>query len=67
MCRWTASLHASIEFESGAPPIDAFAVAEGAMKAWETHAFPIAGVQPCNQPDLREKPRRPVISRLNFT
>jgi len=40
----SASLHASIEFESSDPPIDAFAVAEEAMKAWETHAFPIAGL-----------------------
>lgn len=40
----SASLHASIEFESGDSPIDAFTVAEEAMKAWEIHAFPIAGV-----------------------
>ena len=40
----TATLRAFIEFETGETPLDAFAVAEDAMKAWETHAFPVAGI-----------------------
>jgi hypothetical protein len=40
----SASLHASIEFETSDPPLDAFSVIEEAMKAWEIYAFPIAGI-----------------------
>lgn len=40
----SASLHASIEFETSDPPLDAFSVVEEAMKSWEVHAFPIAGI-----------------------
>lgn len=39
-----ATIHASIEFESGEPPLDAFAVIEQAISAWENRAFPLVGV-----------------------
>lgn len=39
-----AKLFAEIGFDSGLPPVDAFDTASGALLAWETHAFPLAGV-----------------------
>ena len=39
-----AELFAEIGFDSGHAPVDAFEVAAQAIKAWETHAFPVAGV-----------------------
>lgn len=40
-----ATLRATIEFDSGThQPLDAFVVAETAIIAWETYAFPVAGI-----------------------
>ena len=39
-----AELLAEIGFDSGLAPIDAFDIASEALSAWETHAFPLAGV-----------------------
>lgn len=39
-----AELFAEIGFDTGGAPIDAFETASKAMEAWETHAFPLAGV-----------------------
>jgi hypothetical protein len=39
-----AELFAEIGFDSGDEPVDAFEVATQAIEAWETHAFPVAGV-----------------------
>jgi hypothetical protein len=39
-----AELFAEIGFDSGISPVDAFHTASLALSAWETHAFPLAGV-----------------------
>ena len=39
-----AELFAEIGFDSGLAPIDAFQIADEAMKAWQGRAFPLAGL-----------------------
>ena len=39
-----AELFAEIGFDSGLAPVDAFQTASEAFRAWQSHAFPLAGV-----------------------